>query len=481
LSLGDKIFSGAFWSLVERISTQAVQAALGIVLARLLTPNDYGLIGLLLVFIVISQVFIDSGFTKALVQKKSRTAEDISTVFFFNIAISIVCYVVLWFCSPLVAVFYEIPKLESLLRVLALSLIINALFTVRSTIVTIALDFKLLAKINLIATIISGGIAIYLAYIGFGVWALVYQTLIKSMTSAILFWSFTKWTPSFKFSTSSFKEMFSFGSNLLIGSLLNTAVNNISSLIIGKLINAKQLGYYTQGVQYVGIVDKTINTVINKVLLPTLSSIQDQQSLLVKYTKNILKTSSILVTPLFFILFVLAEPFVNVLLGSKWMPAAPIIQLFALARLITVFSGINVNLLYVLGRSDLALKQQYVKMAIRVVLILIGVQFGIFYVALAELVSTIIHFFINTYYPGKIMNYGSTKQIKDLSKILALNILTLSLCFLLKYFIHNEVVELIIIPIAYCSLYILANYYLKNPEFMSFLTKIKKMFFQNKK
>lgn len=481
MNLGDKIFSGAFWSLAERISTQAVQAILGIILARLLSPNDYGLIGLLLVFIVISQVFIDSGFTKALIQKKNRTAEDISTVFLFNIAISIVCYTILWFCAPYVASFYKIPTLTILLRVLALSLIINALFTVRSTLVTINLDFKLIAKINLFATIISGCIAIYLAHIGFGVWSLVYQTLIKSGTTAILFRFSTKWKPTFKFSKSSFKEMFSFGSNLLIGSLLNTTVNNISSLIIGKLISARQLGFYTQGVQYVGIVDKTINAVINKVLLPTLSNIQDQQSLLVKYTKNILKTATILVTPIFFILFILAEPFVYVLLGERWMPAAPIIQLFAIARLITVLSGVNVNLLYVLGRSDFALKQQYVKMTIRVILILISVQFGIFYVALAELVSTTIHFFINTYYPGKIMNYGSLKQIKDLSRIFAINIILLLLCCSMVYVIENKFVVLIIVPIIYGSLYIMGNYYLKTPEFMSIILKLKKMFLQKKK
>ena len=481
MNLGDKIFSGAIWSFAERVSTQLIQVILGIVLARLLTPNDYGLIGLLLVFISLSQVFIDSGFSAALIQKKNRSENDISTVFIFNILISIIFYILLWFCAPYVADFYENQQLDILLKVMALSLLVNALFSVPLTLVTIDLNFKLLAKINFIAVLVSGGIAIALAYNEFGVWALVYQTLIKALATLILLWFLTKWKPSSNFSVNSFKEMFSYGSKILIGSLLNTGANNISSLLIGKIISAKELGYYTQGVQYTDLILRTLNAMYNKVLLPTLSKIQDQKEALVKYTKSVLKISGVFITPIFFILIVIAEPFIKVLLGEDWLPVVPIIQIFSVSRFITLICGINVNLLYVLGRTDLALKQQYSKIPIRLILILISIKFGIIYVALAELTSTIIHYFIDSFYPGKIMQYGALKQIKDLSKILMFNILLLITSFIFMYFLDNEILKLILTPIFYILLYILGNYFFKNPEFMIPFNKINKMFLNRKK
>lgn len=475
MSLGDKIFSGALWSLFERVSTQILQFVLGIFLARLLSPKDYGLIGLLLVFIVISQVFIDSGFTKALIQKKNRDEKDISTVFLFNLFISIVCYIILWFVAPFVADFYEIDLLTSLLRVLSISLILNALFTVPATLVTIDLNFKLFAKINFVAVIISGSTAIYLAYIGYGVWSLVFQTLLKSVIMGILLWIWTKWKPKFQFSKQSFKQMFSYGSKLLIGSLMNTTVSNISALFIAKIISAKELGYYTQGTQFTDLIFKTINAMVEKVLLPSLSIIQDQKEVLIRYSKNIIKVVSIFVTPIFFILIVIAEPLISVLLTDKWLPVVPVMQIFAVARLITIICGINVNLLYVLGRTDLALKQQYFKIPIRLVLLLAALKFGIVYVALAELLATTIHYFIDSFYPGKIMSYGARDQIKDLYKIFLLNILMVILVLPLMFYISNDILKLVLVPFTYALLYLLANYYFKVPEFMDPFNKLKKM------
>ncbi|WP_318308114.1 lipopolysaccharide biosynthesis protein [Flagellimonas crocea] len=475
MSLGDKIFSGALWSFFERVSTQAVQFVLGIFLARLLTPKDYGLIGLLLVFIVISQVFINSGFTKALIQKKNRTAEDISTVFVFNLLISIVCYVLLWFASPYVADFYEIAELESMLRVLALSLILNALFTVPATLVTIELDFKIFAKVNFVAVLVSGAMAIYFAYQGHGAWSLVYQTLIKAFITGLLLWLWTKWRPEWIFSKSSFKELFSFGSKLLISSLMNTSVSNVSALLIAKVINAKELGYYTQGTQFTDLIFKTVNSMVEKVLLPGLANIQDQKEVLIKYSKNIIKIVTIFVAPVFFILIVVAEPMIKVLLTEKWLPVVPVMQLFAVARLITIICGINVNLLYVLGRTDLALKQQYIKIPIRLVLLLAALKFGIVYVALAELLATAIHYFIDSFYPGKIMDYGSKSQLKDLYKIVGFNLILGVCTYLLLIPIENDIAKLIVGPLFYASCYMLGNYYFKVPEFMGPFKKFIKL------
>ncbi|TMM53787.1 lipopolysaccharide biosynthesis protein [Maribacter algarum] len=453
MSLGNKIFGGMVWSAVERISIQGVQFVLGIILARILTPEEYGIIGILIVFIVVSQVFIDSGFTKALIQKQDRTKEDISTVFWFNILISTLAYTILFFFAPLIADLYDIPLLSDLLRVLAISLIINALFTVPSTLYTIELDFKTLTKINFAATIISGGIAIAMAYSGYGVWSLVAQTLVRSIATALLIWIQSKWKPSFIFSKKSFKELFSFGYRLLVSSLLSKIVNNFAALFIAKY-NTADLGYYTRGTQFSDVLFSTFNSVLERILLPGLAKVQDQKEVLIKHTKSILMASSLLIFPLFFFLAAIAEPLIRVLLTEKWMMAVPIMQIFCIARLITIPCGINVNLLYVIGRTDLELKQQYLKIIVRVILLLLALKHGIIYIALAELAATTIHFFINSYYPGKIMQYGAFSQIKDMSPIILSSLIMVVPVYAIVHFISNDILVLCITPFVALVIYL---------------------------
>jgi len=465
------MFQGMAWSAIERVSVQAVQFVLGIILARILTPKEYGIIGILIVFIAISNVFIDSGFTKALIQKQERTEKDKSTVFWFNIIISLICYGVLWLAAPFVADFYGIELLSILLRVLAISLIINALLAVPTTLLTIKLDFKTITKINLISTIISGGIAIYMAYTGFGVWALVAQTLARSIFTAILMWFWIQWKPNWVFSKTSLKGLFSYGSNLLASSLLNVTVNNFYALFIAKLISTEDLGYYTRGTQFSDVVYGVVGSVLDNVLLPGLSTIQDQREILINHTRNIIKATAVLVVPLFLFLSVIAEPLIRVLLTEKWILAVPIMQIFCVARLITLISGINVNLLYVIGRTDLTLKQQYVKIGVRVVFLIAALKFGIIYIAIAELLSTVLHFFINTYYPGKIMKYGAFAQLKDLMMIIVAGLLMALIVFGTTYFIENDILKLCIAPIVAILSYFGLVHLFKIQELSSIISK----------
>lgn len=447
------MFSGAIWGFIERIATQVLQLGLGIVLANLLTPEDFGVVALLVVFITVSQVFIDSGFTKALIQKKDRDDKDISTVFVFNLFISVVLYAILFVAAPFIAEFFESQQLISLLRVLAISLMINALFTVPTTLVTIRLDFKILAKVNLLAVAISGSVAVYLAYLDYGPWALVYQTLIKSLVVMILLFYFIKWKPSFQFSLNRLKKMFKYGSNLMASSLLNVGVNNLSYVLIPKLLSKRDLGLYQQGSQYSMMVFSTINAGLEKVLLPGLASVQDQRELLVKHMKKITKTASVFVLPIFVMLISLAGPVIGFFLPDTWAPVIPILQIFAVARGITIFCLLNVNILYIIGRTDLALKQEYFKIPIRIVFILIGIQFGIIYLALAELLATTIHFFIDSYYPGKFMKYGAWKQIWNLKKIIGMNLLLLIFTYALVVYIDNDLISLITVSVAGLAFY----------------------------
>lgn len=475
MGVGNKMMSGVLWSGIERITIQTIQFAIGIILARLLTPTEYGTVGLILVFIAISNVFINSGFTSALVQRQNRTEEDKSTVFLFNIVISLLCYLLLWFVAPLIADFYSTPILKQLLRVLSISLVINSLGAVPYTLFTIDLDFKTLTKCNFISILISGIVAIYMAYNGYGVWALVAQTITNSIIALILIWYFSSWKPQLVFSNKSFRTLFSYGSKLLISSLLNRIVSDLSTLLIGKVFTPKELGYYSRGVQYTDFVSSLISSIIERVLLPGLSPLQDNFELLLKYLRQILVTTAIVSIPTFFGLIILAKPIIIVMIGDKWLPAVPIMQIFCLARLITILSGINANFLYIVGRTDLTLKQQYINIPIRIVALTIALKYGIVYIALAELISTSAHYFINTYYPGKMMNYGALKQLKDISRVLLSAIIMAIFTYLILQFFDANIVKLILGPILGGIVYVILLNLLKVKEYHILIKKLKEL------
>ncbi len=471
MGLGSRMFQGMVWSAFGRIFIQVAQFSLGIILARILSPKEYGIFAILLVFITVSKVFVDSGFTKALIQKKDRTEDDISTVFLFNIGISLFFYALLWFASPYIENFYKTESLALYIRVLSLTLITNALFTVPNTLITIRLDFKKLTIINFITTITSGGIAVYLAYIGFGIWALVFQTLFRSILTAIIIWLWFRWKPNWVFSKTSFKELFSYGSKLLISSLLTVLFTNLNTILIGKYINTKDLGFYSRGKQFSDVMLGVFNSTFG-VLLPGLSPLQDQKEVLVAHTRTIIRASALISVPIFIGLSVMAEPIIKLLLTDKWLIAVPIMKIYCLARLITVTSGINLNLLYVTGRTDLALKQEVLKIAVRVVLVIFALQYGIIYIAFAELLTTAIHFSINTYYPGKLMKYGAFKQIKDIFPILLAGVVMAAGMYSITLIIQDSLIQLssavLMVP-----LYLLLIYWFKIPELNLILSKTK--------
>jgi teichuronic acid exporter len=437
VNLGDRLFRGAIWSFAEKLSVQLVSFLLGVILARLLSPKEYGVFGLLLVFITISQVFIDSGFSQALIQKQERTKKDISTVFSFNLIISLLCFSILFCIAPLIANFYQEPELTGLLRIMSFSLLLNALFSLPITLLTIDLNFKEIAKITLISTVLSGGIAIYLAYTNWGAWALVVQNLVKGSLMALLGWFFIKERILPKIHKHSFKALFSFGSKLLVSNLLSSILSNINAILIGKYIGTKELGFFTRGTQFSDVLYSVLNASLNNVLLPGLSSIQDDHKKMISYSSTILKTTSLVTVPVFFGLFLLAEPIILALLTEKWLMAVPIVQIMSIARLITIFIGIGSNMLYAVGRTDLTLKQEYVKIIVRLALLVVALPFGIVYLAIAELSATFIHFFINNYYPKKLFNYGTKAQLKDISKILVAGLIMVGVGYMAIQFLEN--------------------------------------------
>jgi O-antigen/teichoic acid export membrane protein len=439
LKLGEKMFRGLAWSSMERLSIQAIQFILGIILARILTEEQYGTVGILLIFIAISKVFIDSGFSQALIQKKNHNLQDENTVFIFNLLLSIICYVILYLGAPYFAEFYsdnpihiELPRY---LRIIAIILIINAFGAVPLTLVTKELNFKVQTIINAIASILSGVVAVYLAYDGYGVMALIYQQIVRALIALVAIYALIKWRPLWIFSWHSFKDLFRYGSNILIGSVLGVLVNNLSAVFIPKMLSVSQFGYYTRGMQFSDFAFGVVNSTLGRVIFPGLSRVQDDLSRLVGHTRQIIKLVAILNVPLFMFLAVLAKPIIVVLLTERWLPAAPVMQFFCLARMVTIISGVNVSLMQAIGRTDLILRQQYVKIAVRIGLLVFAFQYGIVYVALAELISTSIHFFINTYHPGKIMKYGALKQLWDLKEIFTVGIFASGITYFTNMFL----------------------------------------------
>ena len=472
-TLGSSMFRGVIWSSIERLSVQLVQFIIGIIISRILSPSEYGTIGLLTVFIAFLTVFIDSGFTKALIQKQDRTETDLSTIFFFNIIISVVCYIILWITAPFIARFYALPVLTNLTRFLAFSMVLNAFFAIPLTILTIKIDFKSIAKINLLAITLSGIVGVVSAYKGFGIWSLAFQIICRSIFTIILMWLRIKWKPQLVFSVKSLKTMFGFGSKYVLSALLSMVVNNISAIFIAKLISAKELGYYTRGTQFADVVYGTFSSVLDSVLLPGLSTIQNEKEKLVGMTRFIIKSTALISTPVLIGLATMASPLIGVLLTDKWLPAVPIMQIICIARLITIIAGININLLYVLGRTDLTLKQDYVKIAVRITLLLISFKYGIIYIAFAELASTIIHFFINCYSPGKILKYGALKQIKDLLPVFLISLLMVASMRIVMVVIDKNMIKLLVAPMVGATVYLSALYLFKIKEFFFLLDKLK--------
>jgi len=464
-TLKHKTATGILWNAIDKFAVQGIQFLLGIIIARILSPSDFGLIGMLTIFIVLAQLLIDSGFGKALIQKKNRNDVDFSTVFYFNLLFSIILYFILFFTAPLISQFYNIPTLTILTRVLALSIIINSFSVVQTAKFAIGLEFKKMALINFIAVIISGTIGIIAAYSGFGVWSLVIQTLTKAFIVALLFWIFSRWTPLFVFSFASFKELFHFGSKLLGAGVIATFFQNIYTLLIGKFFSASTLGYYTRGVQFSEFSSGTITSILQNVSFPVLSSLQDDKEKLFAVYKKFVRLSAFIIFPLMTLLALLADPFIRILLTDKWLLTIPILQWLCFARIFTPISTLNMNILNVLGRSDLFLKLDILKIPIMVAILVIALPLGIKAVVIGSLIDSFIAFFINTYYPGKFFNFGAVSQLKEISKIMLATLLMAAIVFFFCYFMDSMVLKLFSGAILGVSSYLFISKVLKINEF----------------
>jgi teichuronic acid exporter len=437
-NLRQKAAKGIYWSFIDQFSSQGIGFLLGVILARILSPSDYGVIVMLEIFTAIANSFIDSGFGTALVQKADRTETDFSTVFIFNIAVSLFFYLLLFFTSPLIASFYKSPQLETITKIVALNFIINALMIIPRTILIIKVDFKTQTKISIISVLVSGTIGIAMAYSGFGVWALVIQGLVATSTQAILFVYFIRWKPTFVFSKTAFSQLFGFGSKLLASGLLDTVYKNIYSLVIGKKFLAADLGFYSRAKQLQSLPAQNITSILQRVTFPIFCSIQHDNKRLIEAYRKLIRMAAFIVFPLMFLLVLVAKPLVILLLTEKWLPSVGLFQILCFAGMWYPIHAINLNILEASGRSDLFLRLEIWKKVLGVLVLIITIPMGLKALVLGQVVTSFLALFLNTYYTGKHYNYGIISQLKDIYLFLLIALLLCgTLLFVNDFFVSN--------------------------------------------
>lgn len=431
-SLKDKTIKGTFWSAADAFLGQGISFVVGLVLARLLSPEEYGLIGISLTFTIILNGVVDSGFSSSLIRKKDASNEDYNTMFITNMVVSLLMYIILYFTAPLVSIFFN-REITLLVRVLGLVLIINGLSLVQNTILTKKIDFKTKTKISLISAIVSGIVGILLALNGFGVWALVAQQLSRQILYTILLWIFNHWFPNFRFNLTSFKYMWGFGWKLLVSGLLENLWKELYQIVVGKFYSPATLGQYTRSRSYAQLFSSNITTIIQRVTYPVLSEVQDNRDRMVSAYRKVIKITMFVTCVCMINLGAVAEPLIYCLIGPKWHEAATYLPLICISMSLYPLHAINLNMIKVQNRSDIFLYLEIIKKIIAIGPLCMGIFLDIYWMLIGSIMTGVICFFLNTYYTGKKLGYSSWKQLKDIAPSYGVAIVIALAVYFLKY------------------------------------------------
>lgn len=443
-SLKRKTIKGTLWSFAEKFTAQGVHFLVMIIIAQRLSPKEFGLIGMLAIFLAVAQSLIDSGFSQALIRKQNRTDADKNTVFYFNIVVSSVLYLLFYLISPWVASFYGEPQLSEVMRVICLVVVVDSFAVVQRANYVVAIDFKTQTKATLIAAVVSGIIGIYLAYHGFGVWALVYQQISSSVMNVIVLWAFSNWHPKLVYSWKSFKELFGFGSKLMISGLLDTLYRNIYQLVIGKAFSAESLGYYTNAHRFSDFPSSNLTTVLQRVTYPVLCTIQDDDERLALAYRKFLRLSAFIIFPLMCGLAAVSFPLIDFVLGEEWHYTAILLIPVCFQMMWYPIHSINLNLLQVKGRSDLFLRLEIIKKIIGVTILFCSLPFGLLVMCYTGILSSVLCLAINTYYTGKLIRVGFIMQMKDIAPTLLLSLSMFAIVFGGISFFTTDIIKLIV-------------------------------------
>jgi len=479
-TLKSKTINGLIWSSIDKIGVLVISFLIGLMLARILMPSDYGLIGMLAIFLTISNLLIESGFSSALIQKHTPTNEDYSTIFYFNLVVSVIFYLVLYFTAPFIARFYNTPQLTPITRVLSLNIFFNALSLVQQTKLIIKLDFKTQAKISVLSVLISGCLGLYAAYLGYGVWALVIQILSATLVKTLLLFYFNKWLPAWVFNRDSLKQLFLFSSNVLIAGVSAGFVNNIYSILIGKYYTTKELGYYTSARQYPEYLAGPIGNALLGVSYPVLVSLKNERGSMVQVYGRLLRVTVFFVMPILTLFALLSEPFTRLILTEKWMPLVPLMQWMCFARLLGPICSINMIILNVIGRSDLFLKVELSKLPITIAALVITIPFGLKAVVIGHFAVMLITFFITTYYSGKLFGFGALRQLNEMKTVVLATMIMAAGVLGCNFLIRNDFLKLVIGGSTGVSFYLVAAYVMKIEEIKDLKELIQKLLPQQK-
>lgn len=432
-SLKDKTVTGVSWSAVDAFLGHGVTFIVGIVLANLLSPEEYGLIGICLIFTTILTGIIDSGFSNALIRKKDVTNDDYNTMFITNMAMSIGMFIVLFLSAPLIARFFSRDELTDLVRVMGLILIIQASSLVQYTRLTKRIDFKTKTKASIIAAIISGVIGIGMAYAGFGVWSLVGQKLSERLIYTLCLWVFNKWFPRFRFSVESFRYMWGFGWKIMLSGLLDNIWKQLYQVVVGKCYSPATLGQYSRSKEYAQIFSYNVTSIVQRVTFPVLAEVQDDKERMLKAYRRIIKTVMFVTAVCMLVLGAVSEPLIYSLIGRKWHQAASFLPLICISMSLYPLHAINLNMLQVQGRSDLFLYLEIIKKIVSVGPLCLGIFVNIYWMLVGSIVAGIISFFLNTYYTGKKLHYSSWTQLKDIAPSYGIALTIALSVYFLKY------------------------------------------------
>ena len=446
-SLKNKTVKGVGWSAADAFLGQGVSFIVGLVLARLLSPDEYGLIGIVTIFTTVMLGIVDSGFSNSLIRKKNVTEEDYSTLFFFNLAVSIGLFTLLFLGAPWIAEFFARPQLLSLVRVMGMLLIIQALSIVQNTILTRRIDFKTKTKASVISAIISGVIGIAMAYTGFGVWSLVGQQLSRQLFYTGCLWVFNKWWPKIQFSIESLRYMWGFGWKLLVSGLLDNIWKELYQVVVGKYYSPAMLGQYTRSKEYAKIFSSNLTSIVQRVSFPVLSQVQDDKERMVSAYRRVIKTTMFVTAVIMISMGAVAEPLIYCLIGPQWHIAATFLPLICISMSLYPLHAINLNMLQVQGRTDIFLYLEIIKKILAVAPICLGIFVDIYWMLVGTIITGIISFFLNSYYTGKKLGYSSWAQLKDIAPSYAIALIIAVSVYFFKYL---PLSNWIILPIQIC-------------------------------
>ena len=454
-TLKQKAISGISWSMADQVFTRGANFVINIIIARLLIPSDYGLIGMLGIFMAISQLFVDGGLSNALIKQKTPSDKDFSTVFIVNVTVSVILYFVLFFSAPAIVRFYDQPLLKDLIRAIALVLVISSLASIQGTLLTIRVDFRTKMWISVGTSLISGATGIICAYRGMGVWALVAQQLSASVAAMLLTHLFVRWMPRLVFSMESFKRLFGYSSKLLLSSLISTVYSQAYPMVIGKKFSPASVGNFTRASQFPTVVNDAVGSALNRVSFPVLSKIQDDDQRMLEVVGKFIRLSSFLVYPLLMILCGCARPLVQVLLKEQWLDCVPLMRILCFTWLTSGIMSIDLNLLYVKGRSDMALRIELIKKAFAISILVITLFFGVRVMCYGLVLSSFVDLFVTAWYTKRLVGYGLLPQLKAAAPYFGCALVVLAESLFISQWVHPDLLALAVALVVCIATYLL--------------------------